>query len=82
MNPSGKRSFASRSNHAWGVPLPIFYGENGEPIITPETTEHVAKLFAEFGSKVWFEREAKDLLPEGFTHPETIVVLHGKLLVF
>ncbi|MCT3126264.1 isoleucine--tRNA ligase [Lactococcus lactis] len=53
---------------AWGVPLPIFYGENGEPIITPETTEHVAKLFAEFGSKVWFEREAKDLLPEGFTH--------------
>ncbi|MDU4517368.1 MAG: isoleucine--tRNA ligase, partial [Lactococcus lactis] len=54
---------------AWGVPLPIFYGENGEPIITPETTEHVAKLFAEFGSKVWFEREAKDLLPEGFTHP-------------
>ena len=54
---------------AWGVPLPIFYGENGEPIITPETTEHVANLFAEFGSKVWFEREAKDLLPEGFTHP-------------
>jgi isoleucyl-tRNA synthetase len=54
---------------AWGVPLPIFYGENGEPIITPETTEHVAKLFAQFGSKVWFEREAKDLLPEGFTHP-------------
>ena len=54
---------------AWGVPLLIFYGENGEPIITPETTEHVAKLFAEFGSKVWFEREAKDLLPEGFTHP-------------
>ena len=21
------------------------------------------------GSNVWFEREAKDLLPEGFTHP-------------
>ncbi|CCO10644.2 isoleucyl-tRNA synthetase [Carnobacterium maltaromaticum LMA28] len=53
---------------AWGVPLPIFYGENGEPIITPETIEHVANLFAEFGSTVWFEREAKDLLPEGFTH--------------
>ena len=35
-------------------------------IITPETIEHVAKLFAEHGSNVWFEREAKDLLPEGF----------------
>ncbi|EKF52327.1 isoleucine--tRNA ligase [Lactococcus garvieae] len=54
---------------AWGVPLPIFYAENGEAIITPETIEHVANLFAEHGSKVWVEREAKDLLPEGFTHP-------------
>ncbi|SPX03749.1 isoleucyl-tRNA synthetase [Enterococcus malodoratus] len=56
---------------AWGVPLPIFYGEDGEAIITPETTEHVAQLFAEHGSNVWFEREAKDLLPEGFTHPSS-----------
>lgn len=54
---------------AWGVPLPIFYAENGEAIITPETIERVANLFAEHGSKVWFEWEAKDLLPEGFTHP-------------
>src|SRR5699024_11482766 len=36
---------------------------------TPETIEHVANLFDEFCSNVWFEREAKDLLPEGFTHP-------------
>jgi isoleucyl-tRNA synthetase len=56
---------------AWGVPLPIFYGEDGEAIITPETTEHVAELFAEHGSSIWFEREAKDLLPEGFTHPSS-----------
>ena len=54
---------------AWGVPLPVFYAENGEVIMTPETVEHVAQLFGEFGSNVWFEREAKDLLPEGFTHP-------------
>ncbi|HJF19715.1 MAG TPA: isoleucine--tRNA ligase [Enterococcus columbae] len=54
---------------AWGVPLPVFYAENGEEILTPETIEHVAQLFAEHGSSVWFEREAKDLLPEGFTHP-------------
>ena len=53
---------------AWGVPIPVFYGENGEPIITDETIEHVSALFREHGSNVWFEREAKDLLPEGFTH--------------
>lgn len=54
---------------AWGVPLPIFYAEDGSEIITPETIEHVANLFAEHGSKIWFEKEAKDLLPAGFTHP-------------
>lgn len=56
---------------AWGVPLPIFYGENGEPIMTEETLTHVEKLIAEHGSNVWFEREAKELLPEGFEHPSS-----------
>ncbi|MGY3766504.1 isoleucine--tRNA ligase [Vagococcus vulneris] len=52
----------------WGVPLPIFYAENGEAVLTSEVTEHIADLFAEHGSKIWFEWEAKDLLPDGFTH--------------
>ena len=51
----------------WGVPIPVFYAENGEPIITDETIEHVSKLFREHGSNVWFERDAKELLPEGFS---------------
>ena len=54
---------------AWGVPIPIFYAENGEEIITPETIAHISKLFREHGSNIWFQREAKELLPEGFTHP-------------
>lgn len=52
----------------WGVPLPVFYSENGDIIMTEETINHVADLFEKHGSNVWFEREAKDLLPEGFTH--------------
>ncbi|WP_039232002.1 isoleucine--tRNA ligase [Bacillus thermotolerans] len=54
---------------AWGVPIPVFYAENNEPIITDETIAHISNLFREHGSNIWFEREAKDLLPEGFTHP-------------
>lgn len=54
---------------AWGVPIPVFYGENGEPIITDETIQHVSDLFREHGSNIWFEHDAKDLLPDGFTHP-------------
>ena len=53
---------------AWGVPIPVFYAENGEPIITDETINHISELFREHGSNIWFEKEAKDLLPEGFTH--------------
>lgn len=53
---------------AWGVPIPIFYAEDETPIITPETIAHISKLFREHGSNIWFQREAKDLLPEGFTH--------------
>jgi isoleucyl-tRNA synthetase len=52
----------------WGVPIPVFYAESGEEIITDETIEHVSNLFREHGSNIWFEREAKELLPEGFTH--------------
>ncbi|MFS1664564.1 isoleucine--tRNA ligase [Streptococcus sp. zg-JUN1979] len=53
---------------AWGVPLPIFYAEDGTAIMTKEVTDHVADLFEKHGSIIWWEREAKDLLPEGFTH--------------
>ncbi|OLP66520.1 Isoleucine--tRNA ligase [Bacillus pumilus] len=53
----------------WGVPIPVFYAENGEPIITDKTIQHVSQLFREHGSNIWFEKEAKELLPEGFTHP-------------
>ncbi|GEK32637.1 isoleucine--tRNA ligase [Kurthia sibirica] len=52
----------------WGVPIPVFYAENGESIITPETISHVQDLFRDNGSNIWFQKTAKELLPEGFTH--------------
>ena len=55
----------------WGVPIPIFYCEDGSPIIEKEVFEHVADLFEQYGSNVWFEREAKDLLPEGYTNEKS-----------
>ena len=52
----------------WGVPLPIFYAEDGTAIMEQETINHVADLIKQYGSNVWFERDAKDLLPEGYTN--------------
>lgn len=56
----------------WGVPIPVFYAENGEAIITDETISRVSELFREHGSNIWFEKEASELLPEGFTHPGSL----------
>lgn len=52
---------------AWGVPLPIFYAEDGTPVVTPETIEHIAKIFEKEGSNAWYTHTAKELLPDGFT---------------
>ncbi len=55
----------------WGVPIPLFYCEDcGEQICTKETIQHVANLFRKNGSGIWFEREAKDLMPEGVVCPK------------
>jgi len=47
----------------WGVPIPAFYAEDGTSILEVEIINHIAELFGEF------ERNAKDLLPAGYTHP-------------
>ena len=54
----------------WGLPIPVFYCKDcGKPICTDETIAKISKLFGEFGSNIWFEKEADELVPEGFTCP-------------
>ena len=53
----------------WGVPIPIIYNEDKTPIIDADVFEHIAKLFDEHGSNIWFESTAEELLPEGYTNP-------------
>ena len=55
----------------WGVPIPIIYNEDKSPIIEKEVFDHIANLFEQYGSNVWFEKDAKDLLPEGYTNPKS-----------
>lgn len=55
----------------WGVPIPIFYCDKcGADIVTPETNEHVANLFHDHGSNIWFEKTADELVPQGFVCPK------------
>ena len=55
----------------WGLPIPVFYcADCGEIICDEQTIERVASLFAAHGSNVWFEKEASELLPNGYTCPK------------
>ena len=54
----------------WGLPIPVFYCDDcSKPVCTDESIESVAAIYEKEGSNAWFEHEAADLLPEGFTCP-------------
>ena len=54
----------------WGLPIPVFYcADCGKPVSTPESIAKISALFDEHGSNVWFEKDAMELVPDGFTCP-------------
>ncbi len=55
----------------WGVPITAFYCEKcGHALADGKTMHHVADLFEKGGADLWFEKEARELLPEGTVCPE------------
>ena len=54
----------------WGLPIPVVYCDDcGKPVCTDESIETIAAIFEKEGSNAWFDREAAELLPQGFTCP-------------
>jgi isoleucyl-tRNA synthetase len=41
----------------WGVPLPVFYTEKGEPILDGAIARKVADLVEAHGTNLWFEKD-------------------------
>jgi isoleucyl-tRNA synthetase len=55
---------------SWGVPITIFYCQGcGTHLITKEIVDHVGGLVEKYGTDVWFDRSADELLPNGTTCP-------------
>jgi isoleucyl-tRNA synthetase len=55
----------------WGVPITVFTCKKcGEKLLTQDIVDHLVALIREHGADVWFEREAKDLLPAGTVCPK------------
>ena len=52
------------------MPIPVFYNDKGEALLTPASVRAVAKRVEEFGSDIWFTEEPAVLLGSDFVYPD------------
>lgn len=46
---------------SWGVPIPVLYDTNDEPIVDARIVRNAADLFEKEGSNAWFEKSVDEL---------------------
>lgn len=56
----------------WGVPIPIIYDSNKQPIVNDELQANIENVFAEGGLLAWHNTEIKDLLPSSIAYDEAM----------
>jgi isoleucyl-tRNA synthetase len=64
-------SWCISRQRTWGVPIPAFYTEKGTTVLDPEVIEYFADIVAKEGSNAWYTKDVKELLPPGYTHPDS-----------
>ncbi len=63
----------------WGVPIPVVYDENKQPIVNEELQANIVELFNKGGVVAWHNAEVQELLPasipfvEGMTKESDIL---------
>lgn len=54
---------------AWGIPLPVFYTKDYEPLIDESVIRMIAKKIGKYGSDFWFRATVNEIL-DGIKVPE------------
>ncbi len=55
---------------AWGLPIPAFYNDKAEVLMTGDTVRRVAAHFAKKGADSWYTDSPRDILGEDFALPD------------